>query len=368
MDEQYHEGESPASSDSEAFYSDYDEGERRHRFVRDTIIATLVVVLAGSLIAGLVVLIIFGNRGPRVPDLIGMSYQEARSEASSAKYGIEIDSMQDSTGDCEDLEVTEQYPEAGSEVEEGEVITVRLKGLYESEQVLGEGSSDSQLPETAEKPVEDVAGDDTVSQTGAGRVVCLDPGHSTGCPSVEIDPATGLNVADNGGASGELTANWEVAVKTKEKLEQQGYTVKMTKSRPDMYASLRTRADIGNTCNIMIRIHFDPNLHALLRPAEGQYKQNGNSIKYVDPGVAAGSAALANTMFPYLQSAGIADIRDDCGGTSANTGSAFVGSVLSTVPVVLIENDPAMVKNNSAGQDRVAAAIADGVRAYFAGL
>ncbi|MBU4194615.1 MAG: hypothetical protein KKF66_06430, partial [Actinobacteria bacterium] len=57
--------------------------------------------------------------------------------------------------------------------------------------------------------------------------------------------------------------------------------------------------------------------------------------------------------------------RDDCGGTSDNTGSAFVGSVLSRVPVILIENDPGMVRNNPGGQDRVADAIVSGINVYF---
>ena len=195
--------------------------------------------------------------------------------------------------------------------------------------------------------------------------VCLDPGHSTNCPASEIDPETGLDVADNGGAAGELATNWELALRTRTLLEQMGYTVKLTKPEADAYASLRTRADIGNTCAIMVRLHYDFNLHAILFPAEGQYKQHGSSIVYVDPTVAESSAELAEAMFPFLQGVGVTRMMNDCGGTSSNTGSAFVGSVLSRVPVVLIENDPAWVRDNLAGQERVAADIAQGIDAYF---
>ncbi len=195
--------------------------------------------------------------------------------------------------------------------------------------------------------------------------VGLDPGHSMNCPSSEIDTETGLDVADNGGAAGELATNWELALATRSCLEQMGYTVKLTKPEIDAYASLRTRADIGNTCAIMVRLHYDFNLHAILFPAEGQYKQHGSSIVYVDPAVAASSAELAEAMFPFLQGVGVTRMMNDCGGTSSNTGPAFVGSVLSRVPVVLIENDPAWVRDNPAGQDRVAADIAQGIDAYF---
>ncbi|MBN2168787.1 MAG: N-acetylmuramoyl-L-alanine amidase [Actinobacteria bacterium] len=374
MDEETFDAENSNISEEQTFDLQCNERMRRRRIIRDVLFSVAALLIAGLLITGLIVLLATGGRGPKVPDLVGKSYKEARSEASAAKFGIEIDSMQDSSIECDDLEVIEQYPKAGSEVEQGDIIIVRLKGLYESERALGTDGGDGSLtPGSPGAEADGQAADQADSgnpgtEPGSVYTVCLDPGHSTGCPSSEIDSMTGLNVADNGGAAGELATNWEVAVKTKEQLEQAGYTVKMTKNRPDTYASLRTRSDIGNSCSIMVRIHFDPSLHALLYPAEGQYKQNGTSIKYVDPNVAAGSARLANAMYPYLQNVGVTSLQNDCGGTSANTGSAFVGSVLSTVPVVVIENDPAMVRNNPVGQDRVAGAILQGVHAYFAGI
>ena len=198
--------------------------------------------------------------------------------------------------------------------------------------------------------------------------VCLDPGHSANFPAGEIDPATGLDVADNEGAPGERQAVWELAVKTKALLEGMGYSVMLTKPSADAYASLRTRADIGNICSIVVRLHYDPDLQAVLYPAEGQYKQRGSSIVYVDPAVSRASAELAGAMLPYLREVGVAKIMNDCGGTSNNTGPAFVGSVLSRVPVVLIENGPDMLRDNPEGQERVAAATARGIDAYMGGL
>jgi N-acetylmuramoyl-L-alanine amidase len=180
-----------------------------------------------------------------------------------------------------------------------------------------------------------------------------------------MDTTTGLNVADNEGAAGERQAMWELAQRVKARLESGGYTVRLTKESRDSYASLRTRADIGNTCQILVRLHYDTNLHAVLYPGEGQFKRNGESVVYVDAGVARASEELARAMFPSLQGVGITGIRNDCGGTSDNTGSAFVGSVLSRVPVVLIENDPALVRDNAAGQERVADAVVNGINTYF---
>jgi hypothetical protein len=85
----------------------------------------------------------------------------------------------------------------------------------------------------------------------------------------------------------------------------------------------------------------------------------------VDPAVARGSAELANALFPFLKTVGVTRKMNDAGGTSNNTGPAYVGSVLSRVPVVLIENDPSMVRNNPSGQDGVAEAITNGTNAYF---
>lgn len=345
-----------------------EDREHRRHVTKYTVIGITVVILVCALIGGLGFLLFRGKGGPKVPDLIGRTYTQAKSTASAAQFGIEIDETQDSSLPHSSLKVMEQSPKAGSEGEKGEIITVRLKGLAEAEQALGDGKvnkTDSPVGlETGGQAAPGSAGN-TAVPSGSGITICLDPGHSTGCPASEIDPATGLNVADNSGASGELETNWEIAVRTKVKLEQAGYTVKLTKSQPDMYSSLRTRADIGNTCTVAVRIHFDPELHALLYPAEGQYKKNGGSVKYVEPSVAAASAKLAEAMFPYLQNAGISSKRNDCGGTSGNTGSAFVGSVLSTVPVVLIENNPNIVKANPAGQETVADAILHGLNAYF---
>jgi N-acetylmuramoyl-L-alanine amidase len=85
----------------------------------------------------------------------------------------------------------------------------------------------------------------------------------------------------------------------------------------------------------------------------------------VDPVVARASNELALAMFPFLEKVGIRSVREEMGGNTDNRGTAYVVSVLSRVPIVLIENDPGMVINNPSGQDQVADAIARGIQAYY---
>ena len=370
-------------------YNRIEASRKRREEARRRLVTGLVVAGAGIAIGLVVLLFIFlsaAGGGRKVPDVVGMSYEDARGKIEASGFSVEIDQEQD-TSEVENLgkaRVGVQNPKAGTQAEQGELVTVSLKGLgYVSKAGdpesspapgPGEGGTESAGGSAPAPVTESVPADATqpatppqTPATGSGRSVCIDPGHSTGSPASEIDPATGLDVADNGGASGELQANWELAVKVRQRLERAGYSVTMTKSTADSYASLRTRADTGNNCSVMVRLHYDPSLHAILYPGDGQYKQHGNSIVYVDPAVANASAGLAQAMFPFLQGVGVSRKMNDAGGTSNNTGAAYVGSVLSRVPVVLIENDPSMVSGNPSGQDRVADAIVQGLNSYFQG-
>jgi N-acetylmuramoyl-L-alanine amidase len=203
-------------------------------------------------------------------------------------------------------------------------------------------------------------------------VVCLDAGHS-GRTGSEIDPATGLNVGDNTGAAGELESNWDLALRTRARLEQEGYEVKLTKDSAYAYASLRTRADIGNTCDIMVRLHFDDTgFIGVMRPPPNAARcpvSDPGRITVVGPAVAAGSDELAGFLAPYL---GLA-VRDDTGGTTQGNSTppghptCLVGSVLSLVPIVTIENKPELVRDSPDGRELVAAQLVQGIDAYFAG-
>lgn len=335
-----------------------------------TVAVVLGIIVAGAAVAVVFILLTTMGGGSKIPVVVGLTYDQARDRVESAGFSIEIDEAQDSSAPgIEKMKVAEQDPKPGTRAEKGEPVTVRLQGLSDAPLVEEDhgypgtlpGDSTGDARASAPAPTEQPA----TQAAAPARSVCIDPGHSANSPSSEIDPATGLDVADNSGASGEIGAMWELALKLKSRLEQAGYTVRLTKESADSYASLRTRADIGNSCDIFMRLHYDPALQALLFPGEGQYKSHGGDTVMVDPSVARSSEALANAMFPFLEGVGIGRKMNDAGGTSNNTGPAYVCSVLSRVPVVLVENDPSMVSDNPSGQDRVADAITQGIVSYF---
>ncbi len=201
-------------------------------------------------------------------------------------------------------------------------------------------------------------------------VVCLDPGHS-GYTGSEIDPATGLNVGDNTGAPGELESNWDLALRTRAKLEEMGYEVVLAKDSAYDYESLRARADRANSCDIWVRLHFDDGgFTGVMRPPPDAARcpvADPSRITVVDPTVAAGSDALARAVAPFL---GLA-VRDDTGGTSqGNTTppghpTCLIGSVLSRVPVICIENRADLVRDNPSGRELVASQLTQAIDAYF---
>jgi N-acetylmuramoyl-L-alanine amidase len=147
----------------------------------------------------------------------------------------------------------------------------------------------------------------------------------------------------------------------------------LTKTDANEYVSLRGRADIGNTCSIMVRLHYDDTgfTGVMRAPHNGARcpQDDPSRITVVDENVAAQSDSLAGALAAAL---GLS-VRDDTGGTSqgnatpAGHPTALIGSVLSRVPVVTIENQMSRVRANPEGQNQVAAQIVQGINAYFAG-
>jgi N-acetylmuramoyl-L-alanine amidase len=347
---------------------------RRHR-ARNNILIAGGIVLMGCVAAVIILALMLNGGGPHVPGVIGMKYEDAKKRIKEAGFFIEIDPMQDSSGDCRKLSVEMQDPKPGSGAEKNETVTVRLAGLHESAEFTGQTEKRGPAPgdsQAAGQPApQQAAGDTTPAQPeAAGRVICIDPGHS-GRDGSETDPATGLNVGDNGGCAGELQSMWDLAQKTRAKLEAAGYSVRLTKDGPDAYASLRARADTGNSCALVIRLHYDDTGYTgvLRAPANAARcpTSDPSRITVIDGGVAGASDTLARSLAGPL---GLS-VKDDTGGTSQGNGTpsghptGLIGSVLSRVPVVCIENKMDLVRNNASGQDEVASQIAAGVNAYF---
>lgn len=100
------------------------------------------------------------------------------------------------------------------------------------------------------------------------KVVVLDPGHANRS-NLEKEPifpgASELKIKDGGGAEGvisktpEYAVNMSITVKLKDLLENEGYTVIMTKTMPQQSLGNVERAEIGNknNANLVLRIHAD---------------------------------------------------------------------------------------------------------------
>jgi hypothetical protein len=120
----------------------------------------------------------------------------------------------------------------------------------------------------------------------------------------------------------------------------------------------------------MVRLHFDDTgFTGVMRPPANAARcptSDPGRITVVDPTVAAGSNELATYLAPAL---GLT-VKDDTGGTSQGNSTppghptCLVGSLLSRVPVVCIEN-PASVALNPAGRQRLAVELVQGIEAYF---
>jgi hypothetical protein len=224
----------------------------------------------------------------------------------------------------------------------------------------------STLPVIAERPM--------YFRIPARAVVCLDPGHS-GHTGNEIDPATGLNVGDNTGCPGELDAMWQLALVEKGQLEHAGYEVRLTKSSANDYYTLRQRADLANTCDVWVRLHYDDTGYTgVMRPPPNAARcpeSDPSRITVVDPGVAVSSNRLATVVAPYF---GLT-VKDDTGGTSQGNATplghptCLIGSVLSRVPVITIEHKAGVVvgpvDSVSAAREGAAAALVKALDAYF---
>lgn len=348
--------------------------EQRRR-VRNNALVLVGAFTLCAVVVGLIVLLTVGGGGPKVPGVLGLTFKDAKKKVDGSGLSIEIDPTQDASGNFGKLKVETQDPKPGTKAEKDEIVTVRLKGLHDSPKLLQDSGSNPSLHSPATEPEQaqpQPAEPTTAAAAATGRTICIDPGHSNRTGS-EIDPATGLNVGDNGGAPGELQTMWELTLKTRAALEQAGYTVRLTKSDADQYASLRERADIGNTCAIMVRLHYDDTgFTGVMRAPENAARcpqDDPSRITVIDSGVATESNRLAADLASAL---GLS-VRDDTGGTSQGNSTpsghptALIGSVLSRVPVVCIENKMSLVRGNTDGQNQVAAQIVQGINAYFAG-
>ncbi|MCR5633233.1 MAG: N-acetylmuramoyl-L-alanine amidase [Eubacterium sp.] len=110
--------------------------------------------------------------------------------------------------------------------------------------------------------------DDNVQQSANGKIVVLDPGHSSVVSgnTEPIGPGSGeYKAADSSGTSGptsgltEYQLNLQIAQKLRTELQNRGYTVYLTREDNSTGISCAERAQMANNLNAdaFIRIHAD---------------------------------------------------------------------------------------------------------------
>ena len=164
--------------------------------------------------------------------------------------------------------------------------------------------------------------------------VCIDPGH----PSENNDGRELLNGVR------EVEINWAVAQALRKLLEDQGFTVVLTKSSLGEYVTNKHRAEIANEAgaDLMLRLHADsegPSGFTIYYPRkQGQVKgMKGPSPAIIEASGRAAKAfhgAFAAALRGQLKDNGIkGDEQTFIGGKQG----ALTGSIYSEVPALLVE-------------------------------
>jgi len=202
---------------------------------------------------------------------------------------------------------------------------------------------------------------------GRRFLVCIDPGH----PSETSAGAHARGLSEN-------TLNWQVAQRLATHLRNMGIACRMTKQSVNEFVTNRKRAEIANDAraNLFIRLHCDVGSG---RGYTWYYPDRAATIAGVTgppPVVRRASRRAAYLLNDAMKSVLRGYLRSNPVKTDASTfvgrrqGGALTGSIFSRVPTALIEmcyiNQPADARfiASTAGQERMAAALADAIDAY----
>lgn len=199
--------------------------------------------------------------------------------------------------------------------------------------------------------------------------VCIDPGHSgTDTPNINN--------------TSESKINWQVALKVKKLLENDGINVVLTKTHIEDAITNTKRAEIANNANanLFLRIHCDYSKNsscsgfAVYYPAQqGIYHgEKGPSCDVLQASKIAAQqiSTSMSTNFKALKFNGIKTDNETAIGHKQ--GGALTGSIFSKVPVSLIEMgflsnkiDVQFLKSES-GQTQIAKSLELAVLSYIA--
>jgi N-acetylmuramoyl-L-alanine amidase len=202
----------------------------------------------------------------------------------------------------------------------------------------------------------------------ANFCVCIDPGH----PSENNDGEKLTN------GLRETTLNWEVALLLKQRLEDDGFKVVMTKTTEKEFVTNKHRAEIANSAeaSLFLRLHADegnssgftvyyPSRQGKSQGVEGPSAEVLAASKRVGPIF---HQAFATSLKGELKDNGL---RGEEGTFIGGKQGALTGSIFSRVPTLLVEmifitsrQDAEWMKSD-AHKQKMAAALAAGVQALF---
>lgn len=188
-----------------------------------------------------------------VPSFDSFTLSQAKELASQRKLSIRV-----AVGGEKGM-VVRQLPPPGTKVKEGSSVWVWLE---EVKLASGTSSKSTSQSESTSSP--------TTSSSENDYVVCIDPGHQK-TPDLSLEPiAPGSSKKKEkcrGGTKGvntgipEYQINLEIALKLRERLEEEGVKVVMTRETNEVNISNRERAEIANQAqaDLFVRLHFNGN-------------------------------------------------------------------------------------------------------------
>lgn len=202
-----------------------------------------------------------------------------------------------------------------------------------------------------------------------GKVIVIDPGHANRS-NLEKEPlapgSSEMKIKDGGGAQGvatrtpEYRLNMNVAVKVRDILQSNGYTVIMTKTQDSQSLGNVERANIWNNANaaLALRIHADSSVDSSVKGASMLVPA---AINESTKAVYAASKSYGKTVLDTL----VSEVGMTNRGITEHTD--MTGFNWTKVPVILVEMgflsnpDEDRLLSSTAYEDKLAKALADGV-------
>ena len=257
------------------------------------------------------------------------------------------------------------------EVTEAEIATPEKATPENAAKATPEDATpeDAMAKKEQEKTEEPTTEEPTTEQTTNGKIIVLDPGHSSvvNGGTEPIGPgASEQKAADSAGTRGvasgltEYELNMQIALKLQVVLEERGYTVILT--RPDNYTgiSCSERAQIANNAgaDVFLRIHADGSDSSSAAGAMGICITSSNP--YV-PGMYSESRRLTDCVLnEYVASTGLSS-------RSVWETDTMTGNNWATVPTTLLEmgfmtnaNEDSLMAD-PAFQDKMVEGMANGI-------